>query len=42
VIEATERRFGPLDAMVANAGTGIRARLSKWRDGRRATSMELK
>jgi NAD(P)-dependent dehydrogenase (short-subunit alcohol dehydrogenase family) len=42
VIEATERRFGPLDAMIANAGTGIRARLSKWRDGRRATSMELK
>jgi hypothetical protein len=42
VIETTERCFGPLDAMVANAGTGIRARLSKWRDGRRATSMELK
>ena len=31
VIEASERRFGRLDVMVANAGIGIMARLSRSR-----------
>src|SRR5215471_18659606 len=31
VIEATERRFGRLDVMVANAGIGILSRLSRCR-----------
>jgi NAD(P)-dependent dehydrogenase (short-subunit alcohol dehydrogenase family) len=31
VIEATERRFGGLDVMVANAGIGSCAELSKRR-----------
>ena len=31
VIEATERQFGRLDVMVANAGIGILCRLSKCR-----------